>query len=141
MSCASCQCHLPPSDALPTSIQTQELREFLRSRSILADPSRYESEIASSTTALMHYDSEIQRLEGSLRTLKADRQRLQVKYRQIPCTIAVTSSPGIHRWMQSCIRPHSPFGTRNLVRDFWVHRKSHPVYLHLFASRNSRTSR
>ncbi|KAJ7202401.1 hypothetical protein GGX14DRAFT_699227 [Mycena pura] len=77
MSCASCQCRLPPSDALPTSIQTQELREFLRSRSILADPSRYESEIASSTTALMHYDSEIQRLEGSIRTLKADRQRLQ----------------------------------------------------------------
>ncbi|KAJ7202399.1 hypothetical protein GGX14DRAFT_654411 [Mycena pura] len=77
MSCASCQCRLPPSDALPTSIQTQELREFLRSHSILADPSRYESEIASSTTALMHYDSEIQRLEGSIRTLKADRQKLQ----------------------------------------------------------------
>ncbi|KAJ7202406.1 hypothetical protein GGX14DRAFT_699228 [Mycena pura] len=77
MSCASCQCRLPPSDALPTSIQTQELREFLRSRSILADPARYESEIASSTMALMHYDSEIQRLEGSIQTLKADRQRLQ----------------------------------------------------------------
>ncbi|KAJ7202382.1 hypothetical protein GGX14DRAFT_699220 [Mycena pura] len=77
MSCAPCQCRLPPSDAPPTSIQTQELWEFLRSHSILADPTRYESEIASSTTALMHYDSEIQRLEGSIRTLKADRQRLQ----------------------------------------------------------------
>ncbi|KAJ7202364.1 hypothetical protein GGX14DRAFT_654294 [Mycena pura] len=77
MLCASCQCRLPPSDALPTSIQTQELREFLRSHSILADPARYESEIASSTTALMHYDSEIQKLEGRIRTLKADRQRLQ----------------------------------------------------------------
>src|ERR1700761_6049046 len=79
MLCASCQCRLPPSDALPTSMQTQELREFLRSHSILADPARYESEIASSTTALMHYDSEIQRLEGSIRALMADRQRLQVR--------------------------------------------------------------
>ncbi|KAJ7202379.1 hypothetical protein GGX14DRAFT_654333 [Mycena pura] len=42
-----------------------------------------------STTALMHYNSEIQRLEGSIRTLKADRQSFRIYTSSVPNIIQI----------------------------------------------------
>ncbi|KAJ7143175.1 hypothetical protein C8R43DRAFT_891854, partial [Mycena crocata] len=62
MLCDSCKHPLRLSDALPTTSQTQVLKEFLRSLCIPLDPSYYQSQIAALAPTLSQYDAEIERL-------------------------------------------------------------------------------
>ncbi|KAJ7138100.1 hypothetical protein C8R44DRAFT_695290, partial [Mycena epipterygia] len=77
MLCASCKHPLPPSYALPNSTQTEELQTLLRAWHFPLNTAHYQSQFASSTAALAQYDSEIDRLEETLREILADRMKLQ----------------------------------------------------------------
>ncbi|KAJ7121804.1 hypothetical protein C8R43DRAFT_1241448 [Mycena crocata] len=77
MLCDACKHPLLHTDALPTAIQTQELREFHRSGAIPLDTAHYHSQIATSTMTLAQYDSQIQGLQETLGVLLVDRLKLQ----------------------------------------------------------------
>ncbi|KAJ7147849.1 hypothetical protein C8R43DRAFT_1009720 [Mycena crocata] len=77
MLCESCNAPLVPPAALPTLVQTDSLRDLLRSSQFPSDPSHYRSQIASSTLILSQYDAEIERLEKALQALNADRLDVQ----------------------------------------------------------------
>ncbi|KAJ6480744.1 hypothetical protein C8R47DRAFT_1050065 [Mycena vitilis] len=77
MLCESCKHPLLPPDALPTPKQTGVLLEYLRSSSVPRDPSGYQAAISASTAALVQYDSQIERLQETLRRMRADRTKLQ----------------------------------------------------------------
>ncbi|KAJ7453193.1 hypothetical protein FB451DRAFT_1520400 [Mycena latifolia] len=77
MLCASCKHPLPLSDALPTSSQTAQLQNLLRSSHFPPDPSHYHTQISLSTAALAQYDTEIERVQQTLRGMLTDRSKLQ----------------------------------------------------------------